>query len=314
MSTSPVFDSTTRERLIPVHTAYGKFNVWTQRHGTHAEIKVLLLHDGPGWSHEYLEIFDDLLPRSGIEYYYYDQLGAGYSDWPDHPALWDIARYVDEVEQVRRGLGLEAGNFFLLGHGWGGMLALEYALAYPHHLKGLVLSNASANRVNTRKHVRDVLKADMPPHVAAQIDAYEAAGDYTNPHYADLVIEHYYEKHMLRRPYAEWPDPVLRALAHINRDVYIPMRGPSGLADGGKLAQWNREADLARIHTQTLVISGRHDFVSPRQARATVKRLPAGRHCYCSRGSHLAMYDDTNTYISGLVDFLYDAADFAAGR
>jgi len=100
----------------------GKYNVWTKKFGD-GKIKVLLLHGGPGFSHDYFECFEDFLPKEGIEFYYYDQLGCGYSDNPADTSLWNISRYVEEVEQVRKGLGLD--NFYLLGHSWGSMLAYD---------------------------------------------------------------------------------------------------------------------------------------------------------------------------------------------
>src|SRR5512139_3592865 len=117
-------------RTIPISTPKGTFRVWTKRVGNNPRIKVLLLHGGPGATHEYFEAFDSWFPAAGIEYYYYDQLGSAFSDQPAEPSLWELDRFVDEVEQVRRALGLEAGNFYLLGHSWGGILAMEYALKY----------------------------------------------------------------------------------------------------------------------------------------------------------------------------------------
>ena len=137
MSAETYLDNTGRDdilgggaRMIPIHTPKGDFHVWTKRFGNNPTAKLLLLHGGPAATHEYFEACDSYLPAAGIEYYYYDQLGSAYSDQPDEPELWQIDRFVDEVEQVRIALGLDAGNFFLLGHSWGGILATEYALRY----------------------------------------------------------------------------------------------------------------------------------------------------------------------------------------
>lgn len=126
-------------RMIPV--AGGKYRVWTKRIGS-GSVKVLLLHGEPGFPHDYLEAMESFLPQAGIEIYYYDQLGVGNSDVPDDPALWTLPRYLSEVEEVRRGLGLD--HFVLYGHSWGGILAMEYALNYRQHLRGLVISNMTA--------------------------------------------------------------------------------------------------------------------------------------------------------------------------
>ena len=112
------FDSTGRDdvlsggvKMIPIQTPKGAFRVWTKRVGNNPRIKVLLLHGGPGATHEYFEAFDSYLPKAGIEYYYYDQLGSAYSDQPDEPALWELPRFVDEVEQVRKALKLDKRQF-----------------------------------------------------------------------------------------------------------------------------------------------------------------------------------------------------------
>jgi pimeloyl-ACP methyl ester carboxylesterase len=126
-------------RMVPV--VGGKYKVWTKRMG-HGPVKVLLLHGGPGIGHEYLEAMESFLTEAGIEMYYYDQLGVNFSDQPKDLSLWTLERYCEEVEEVRRGLGLD--NFVLYGHSWGGILAMEYALKYQQHLRGLVISNMDA--------------------------------------------------------------------------------------------------------------------------------------------------------------------------
>ncbi len=221
-------------RLIPVQTAHGTFNVWTKRSGDNPRIKLLLLHGGPGCTHEYFEAFDSYLPRAGVEYYYYDQLGSHRSSQPDIPELWQTGRFVDEVEQVRLALGLDAGNFFLLGHSWGGILAIEYALKHQQHLKGLVISNMVSSIPAYNRYAQEMLMPGIPPAVLAEIQAIEAARDYDNPRYMELLIPYHYEHHVLRLPHAQWPDPVHRAFAHLNPKVYIPMQGPSELGASGK--------------------------------------------------------------------------------
>ena len=145
------------ERMVPITTPAGQHRVWTKRTGNNPATKMLLLHGGPGATHEYLLGFDSFLPGAGVEYYYYDQLGSGWSDQPDEPSLWTIERFVDEVEQVRLALGLTRENFVLYGQSWGGILAIEYALAHQEHLKGLVISNMMASIPAYNAYANDVL-------------------------------------------------------------------------------------------------------------------------------------------------------------
>lgn len=307
------FDNTGRSdvlgggvRMIPVTTPEGEFRVWTKRVGNNPAIKVLILHGGPGFTHEYLEAVDSYFPAAGIEYYHYDQLGSYYSDQPDAPGLWNTARFVEEVEQVRRALGLGPDNFYLYGHSWGGILAIEYALKYPDTLKGMVISNMMASIPAYNRYAEEVLMPDMDQEALAEIKAYEAAEDYENPRYRELLVEHHYVHHILRMPPDQWPDPLMRAFKHLNPDIYIPMQGPSELGASGTLADWDRTADLPRIEVPTLVIGARYDTMDPEHLEWMAGQLGNGRYLHCPNGSHLAIYDDQQVYFEGLIGFIRD--------
>ncbi len=243
-----------RLMLIPVHTPSGDFRVWTKRVGENPSIKVLLLHGGPGGTHEYFEALEGYFPAAGIEYYFYDQLGSFNSDQPDEPDLWDLPRFVEEVEQVRQALGLDQRNFFLLGHSWGGLLAIEYALKYQRHLRGLIVSNMMASVPAYNEYATKVIMPALDQEALREIKRLEAAEQYSDPRYMELLIQHHYTKHVLRMPPDQWPDPVNRMFKHLNSTVYIPMQGPSELGAGGKLVNWDRTAELKNINVPTLAI------------------------------------------------------------
>ena len=293
-------------RRIPITTPRGIFEVWTKRVGNNPCIKLLMLHGGPGCTHEYFEACDSYLPAAGVEYYYYDQLGSYYSDQPDFDDLWELPRFVDEVEQVRLALGLDATNFFLLGHSWGGVLAIEYALRYQQHLKGLVISNMMASFPAYNAYAETVLMPTMDPAGLTEIRQLEAVKDYANPRYMELLMQHHYIHHVLRLPPGEWPDPVERTFKHLNSKVYIPMQGPSELGASGKLMQWDRTNDLRHIGIPSLTIGARHDTMDPAHMEEMARSLPHGRYLYCPDGSHLTMYDDQQRYFAGLIGFLQD--------
>ena len=301
-------------RMIPIHTANGDFRVWTKRVGNNPRIKVLLLHGGPGGTHEYFEAFDSFLPAEGVEYYYYDQLGSYYSDQPDDMAPFlSIGHYVDEVEQVRAALGLDHDDFYLLGHSWGGILAIEYALKYPQRLKGLIVSNMMSSIPAYNTYAHDVLMPQMEPAALKEVLALEAAKKYDDPRYEELLLP-FYEAHILRRPIAEWPEPVMRSFVrHINKKVYVPMQGPSEMGASGILADWDRTADLKKIPVPTLVIGAERDTMDPKYMRMMSEQLPRGDYLYLPNGSHMAMYDDQQAYFAGLLAWLHkvDAAPAA---
>ncbi|MFC6439072.1 proline iminopeptidase-family hydrolase [Pseudobowmanella zhangzhouensis] len=291
-------------KMIPVQTPKGTFEVYTRKVGDNPKIKLLLLHGGPGATHEYFEILDQYLPAQDIEYYYYDQLGSAFSDQPDEPALWEIPRFVDEVEQVRQALGLNKDNFFLLGHSWGGILAIEYALQHQQHLKGLIISNMMASVPEYNRYADQVLKTTIDPAVLAELQAIEAAGDFANPRYMELLVPNHYEKHVLRMLAEQWPDAVNRAFSKINNSIYIPLQGPSELGASGKLENWQRFEELKTITVPTLVIAATHDTMEPAYMESMASALPNGEYLLCPNGSHMAMWDDADNYAGGLIAFL----------
>ena len=312
-SSSSYLDSSGRDdalsggvKMIPINTPKGMFRVWTKRVGNNPKIKVLLLHGGPGATHEYYEAFDSYLPKEGIEYYYYDQLGSAYSDQPKDDSLWDLPRFVEEVEQVRTALGLTRDNFYLLGHSWGGMLAMEYALKYQQNLKGLVISNMMASIPEYVHYAETTLMPAMDQKALAEIKKIEAAKDYKNPRYMQLLIPNFYEQHILRMPAAQWPDPVNRAFGHINESIYVLMQGPSEMSASGRLEKWDRTADLSNIAVPTLVVGAGYDTMDPKHMEMIAKTVKKGRYLYCPNGSHMAMYDDQKAYFSGLVQYIRD--------
>ena len=290
-------------REIMIQTPKGPHQVWTKRVGNNPRLKLLLLTGGPGYSHAYLEVMDSFLPAEGVEYYHYDQLETGNSDRPDDPDLWTLARYVDEVDQVRKAIGGTRENFCLLGHSWGGMLAMEYALAHQDQMKCLIISNMMASIPAYNAYADTVLKPKMDQAALKEILAIEAAGKTMEPRYMELLIPNWYEQHILRRPAAQWPEPVTRDDATLNRRFYSTMQGPSEMGASGRLVDWDRFNDLKRIQIPTLVISGKHDTMDPAYMAAMARQLPRGELAE-TNGGHMAFYDDQPAYFARLIAFL----------
>ena len=292
--------------MIEIETPSGKFNVWTKRVGNNATKKVLLLHGGPGANHEYFQAIDSYFPKESIEYYYYDQLGSSFSDKPKDESLWTIERFVDEVEQVRLALGLDENNFIILGHSWGGILGLEYALKHQNRMKALIISNMVPSIPDYIKYANDVLAPKLDPSVLKKIREYENAGDYTNTEYLGLIEEHYYPKHVLRMPLEEWPNPVTRSLAGLNYEIYLKMQGPSefGVVGDALLKDWDRKNDLKNLKIPVLTIGGQYDTMDPKQMEWMSTEVQNGTYLHCPNGSHWSMYDDQETYFNGVTEYI----------
>jgi proline iminopeptidase len=298
-------------KMIPIKTESGEFNVWTKRIGNNPKMKVLLLHGGPGATHEYLEAFDSYFPNAEIEYYYYDQLESYYSDQPNDSALWTVKRYVDEVEQVRVALGLNKDNFYLYGSSWGGILCMEYALKYQNNLKGLIISNMMASIPDYVDYANNVLGPQLDSAVLSEIRVLEAQEDYANPRYNELIVNNYYPKHVLRMPLEDWPDPVNRAFANMSQGLYITMQGPSefGVVGNAKLKNWSVKNQLNKITVPTLSIGGKYDTMDPEHMKWIANEVQNGKFLFCEKGSHLCMYDDQKTFFEGLIRFINEVND-----
>ena len=295
-------------KIIPIQTELGIFNVWTKQVGNNPELKVLLLHGGPGATSEYWEAADSYFPNAGIQYYYYDQLGSGKSDNPNDERLWQIDRFVEEVEQVRIALGLDSSNFIILGHSWGGILGLEYALKYQENLKGLIISNMVSSIPDYIAYANEILGPQLPEEVLKKIKSYEQNEDYTNTEYLGLIEEYYYPKHVLRMDPSNWPNPVLRAFANLNYPLYLKMQGPSefGVVGDAVLKDWDRTNDLSSISIPTLTIGAEYDTMDPKAMKEMSTLVKNGKYLHCPKGSHMAMYDDQKTYFQGVINFLND--------
>lgn len=280
------------------------YKVWTKRFGN-SPMKVLLLHGGPALTHEYMECFESFFPQAGIQFYHYDQLGSYRSDQPDDDALWTIDRFVEEVEQVRIKLGLNKDNFYILGSSWGGILGMEYALKYQDNMAGLIVSNMTAD-FDKYEAYNTKLRNQLRPSLIDSLEYYESRNDYHNPVYADLVFEEYYTKHICRFPSADWPEPILRSFKHINQHVYEYMQGPSEFVPGGILKGWSVWDDLKTLTVPTLMVGAKYDTMNPEEMKEMSELVQNGRYLYCDNGGHLAMWDQQDVFMEGVIDFIKD--------
>ena len=193
---------------------------WATRPASGRRLPLLVLHGGPGVPHDYLEDLA-VLAETGRPVVFYDQLGCGKSDHPDDLGLWIMDTFVDEIGAVRDALGLD--RFHLLGHSWGGWLALEYALGQPSGLESMVLASTSAS-VPAFATATHKLKESLPAEVQQTIDEHEAAGTTDDEAYGEATMA-YYTRWICRLD-LPWPDHVMRSANNISEEVYATMQGP----------------------------------------------------------------------------------------
>ncbi len=296
-------------RMIPIKTPVGEFKVWTKRFGNNPDIKVLLLHGGPAAGHEYMECFESFFPKEGFEFYEYDQLGAPYSDQPTDSSLWTTERYVDEVEQVRKAIGANKNNFYVLGNSWGGILAMEYALKYQDNIKGVIVADMVASIPDYNKYADNVLAKQMDPKVFAEIMDIEKNKDFGNPRYEELLTPNFYAQHICRLD--PWPEPVVRCFTHLNtmkvpKEIYVMMQGPSEFGASGRLENWDIKNRLKEIKIATLMVGAKWDTMDPKAMEEQSKMVQHGRYLYCPNGSHMCMWDDQKVFMDGVIRFIKD--------
>ena len=259
---------------------------------------VFCLNGGPGLPCDYLREAHSCLADDGYRVVAFDQLGTGASDRPQDPSLWTIGRYVEETETVRKALGL--GKVHLLGHSWGGWLAIDYALTYPQNLKTLILENTVADMPHLISEL-ERLRSALGSETVGMMQKHEAQGTLDHPEYmAAITILNY--RHVCRL--ADWPAPVQRSLDDWNMGPYGTMQGPNEFLYTGNLKDWNRLADLPKIDVPTLVTVGENDELTPACALRMKLALPDAELKVFANASHMPFYEQPQSYYPVLLDFL----------
>ncbi len=277
-------------------------------------LPLLLLHGGPGAGSDYLEPFE-ALAGAGRRVVLYDQLGCARSavEAPHDPAMWTVELYVEEIDAVRAALGLE--RLHILGQSWGGMLAMEYALALRPFgglraqgergdggLASLVIESSPASMPQWVSEANR-LRAALPPEVEATLLKHEAAGTTGDPEYEQAMMV-FYRRHVIRQD--PMPDCVLRTFANIARhpEVYNWMNGPSEFHVVGTLKDWNIIPRLGEIDVRTLVLSGRHDEATPEIAGTVHRGIRGSEQVVFEESSHMCHIEENERCLAVVADFL----------
>jgi proline iminopeptidase len=259
---------------------------------------VFCLNGGPGLPCDYLREAHSCLVDQGYRVVAFDQLGTGASDRPTDTALWTIGRYVAETETVRKALGL--GKVHMLGHSWGGWLAIDYALTYPENLKTLILEDTVADMPHLILEL-ERLRSALGSETVAMMQKHEARGSIDHPEYiAAITLLNY--RHVCRL--SEWPAPVKRSLDDWNMGPYGTMQGPNEFLYIGNLKDWNRVPDLYRITVPVLITCGEHDELTPACALRMKLNLPDAELHVIDNASHMPFYENPAAYYPVLHDFL----------
>jgi proline-specific peptidase len=270
--------------------------VWYRIAGDGDGVPLLLLHGGPGFTSEYLEPLETLGETRPVVFY--DQLGCGWSDRPEDPALWTVGRFVEEVALVREALGLE--RVHILGQSWGSMLAVDYLLTQPAGVCGLVLASPP---LSIRRWTDDArrLIATLPAETQEVIASHERDGYFSCPEYQAAIAD-FYRRYVCRmRP---WPPALERAFAGAGQPVYQTMWGPSEFTVTGVLASYERADRLPEIAVPALFTCGRFDEATPESTSWYQSKLDGSRVQVFEQSAHLAHLEQAGEYAKAIHAFL----------
>jgi L-proline amide hydrolase len=287
---------TRNEGFIPFHG----YQTWYRVVGDGEDAgkhPVLLLHGGPGATHDYLESLE-ALTETGRRVVLYDQLGCGRSDRAD-ASQWTVETYVEEVGAVREALGLETIHLF--GNSWGGMLAMEYALTQPAGLASLMLASSPSSIPQWVEETGRLRRA-LPDEVQAVLDRHEAAGTTSDPEYEE-ACDVFYRRHVCR---VDYPDYVQRSFQFIaeHGEVYRHMNGPSEFHVIGTLRDWDVTDRLGEIRVPTLVVTGEHDEATPAINETVSSAIAGAESVIYPNCSHMGHVEDPAGYCRLLDEFM----------
>lgn len=230
----------------------------------------------------------------------YDQLGWGNSDHINNPSMWSVDLFVEELGEIRRTLGLE--RVHILGHSWGGQLAMEYALTQPVGLASLILADSLASAPQWAIEAARLI-SELPQDVQQTIKMHEAEGTTDSPEYQEAM------KVFSRRhggghidPKPEWVKQAFKKLD--DNEVYLTMWGPSEFCVTGTLKDWDITDRLGEIHIPALVLCGRYDEATPVLAETIQRGISGSELVIFEHSAHFPHIEETEQYLQVLGQFL----------
>ena len=270
--------------------------VWAKRVGNGASVPVVVLHGGPGSSHDYLTSLEGLADERPL--IFYDQLGSGLSDRPDDRSLWRVERFVRELEHVLDAFAIERAHIF--GHSWGTMLGLEFAALHPEKCASLIMASPCLSMRRVRADMVR-LKAQLPSEIRHLLKRCEASGDTYSPDFqaANIAFHQQFVSRGVRDR-----ELVERMGREINGEVYRTMWGPAEFCPAGNLAFYEGGAKLAQLRIPTLFTCGRHDEMTPESTAFYHENSWRGELAIFESSSHLPHIEEQESYLHRLRAFL----------
>lgn len=261
---------------------------------------LVLLHGGPGSTHNYFEVLDRLAEEDGRQLVMYDQIGCGESYLDGHPELWNAKTWIDELVALREHLGLD--EMHLLGQSWGGMLLLDYVCNYkPEGLKSLILSSTLPASWMWGIEAHRMIK-ELPQEMQDAIEKATSSGDYSDPVYQAAEAE-YMLRHAAGEVTEESPE-CLRRPVKKGGESYVVGWGPNEYTPQGTLKDYDVTEQLKDIKEPTLVINGGNDLCTPYIAKYMYDRIPNSEWELFRTCRHMCFVEDNDRYVELMKEWL----------
>ncbi len=271
-------------------------NVWYKSVGEGDLPPLLVVHGGPGFTHNYLTPLEDLAGQRQVVFW--DQLGCGKSESPSDASLWTLERSLREVDAVREHLDL--GRHHLFGNSWGGMLVQQYVLDRKPDIVSLIVSNSLASMPRLIEDTAR-LKRELPQDVQDTIDYHEDNELYLCPEYQGAIAVWYQTFICRMKP---WPRGLEDSFAAVGMDIYMTMVGPSDFKVTGNLKDWDIMDRLGEIPVPTLFVAGRYDECTPEHMRMMHERVPGSEWALFERSAHMPFYEEREKCMQAIGDFM----------
>ena len=270
---------------------------------TPGKAPLVLLHGGPGSTHNYFEVLDKIA-ETGRQVIMYDQIGCGNSFVEGHPELFNADTWIKELIELRKHLGLD--EIHLLGQSWGGMQTIWYALEYkPKGIKSYILSSTLSSaklwEEEQKRRISYMSKEDQE----ALLGAVES-GDYSSKEYND-ALGRFMNMYCAGEVTEESPE-CLRRPKKSGTEAYIVGWGHNEFSPTGTLAGYEFTDRLHEIKEPCLITSGSIDLCSPYIAKVMYDRIPNSKWELFQFSRHMPFVEETEKYIDVLTKWL-DAND-----
>jgi proline iminopeptidase len=262
------------------------------RHLKSQRVPLIGIHGGPGGSHDYLLPLTRLSEERTI--ILYDQLDCGDSDKPGDAGNWTISRFVAEVDALRGALELE--RCIVLGHSWGGLIAVEYAARNPAGLQGAIFASPL---ISTARWIADNMahRAGLPPDVQIALERHEAEGTTGDPGY-QAALRLLMKRHFCRT--ATEPPEVLSLFRKMNGTLYRTLWGEGAFACTGVLKDYDASPLLSQVQVPCLYLCGEFDESTPAANRAFASLTPDAKVSVIPGASHMPMFENPTAFLTAV--------------